>query len=1063
MKHRVLLLGGMLWAWAVVIAGGVLAHEPAQAFLDALRDRNYFDSAIEYLAQAENNPAVSDAFKELIPYERGTTLVRGAAQERDVLAREQQLDEAQKALAGFVKAKPENLRAVAARSQLGNLTVERAKSRITRAKKLPAAEQQKLLKESRELYEEASKLFTGIVEELRAKLKTYPAALDEKADAKRIEERNQYRGDFLQAQLLAALTREEIADTLTKDSKEWKEALTTAADAYKKIYEDYRTRIAGLYARMYQGRCLQKLGKHKEASAFFNELLAQADSPNEFRTLKLQTMALAVDSWMAQKLYPEIIDRPAKMAESARPGDERDYSEQLLTIRLAVAQASKAYVDQLKAKNPRDAEIRRLVKTGREFATKVSKAGDADQKKEAQKLLVDFGAAEPENANRPQPKTFAEAKTAATEAMDSVQTANLVIRTLTGAGSKQDKETQSKVAESRQQVTKAQADAAYYSRLAIKLADSDTDLNDVNFVRYLLCWLLYGEKNYYDAIVLGDFVAKRYPDSQGARQCARIALASYQGLYAQAAEDDREFEGQQVQAMADYILKKWPGQPEADEALSTLIVFMIRAKKLDQALAYLGQIPVDSAQRGEAELKTGQALWTSYLENSKQIREWQNGTQPPPEGVDLEAQRNDLEELKTKARQTLADGVERMRKSGEISRVLVTAVLALSQLYVDTGEAGKAVKLLEEPKIGTLTLLEKNDAAVQDDTIAQESYKTGLRAYISSLGEKGVDAKGAIAKARRIMDALKKRMGAEAQGQQRLVSIYVSLAQDLKRQMEIADKGTKGVLSEGFETFLKEVATDATELNTLNWVGDTYLAMGEALGTNLRTLTKQGKGFYEKAAEMYQRILDKGRSDPNFLPPAMATAIRIKLAKAKKYGGDYTGARDIFEGILKASPTVLPAQVEAARMYQDWGGTGKAQEHHYLDAIVGARPDKAKNGKNTIWGWGEIARVTANNPQFREQFYDARYNLAQCRYQYALAQTDEKNKKEQLLRAKSDISVTAGLYPELGGEEKKKQFDGLLRSIQKALGEPAEGLRNLKSPVAPAKNSSSKESGAVGK
>src|SRR5262249_3972633 len=150
-------------------------------------------------------------------------------------------------------------------------------------------------------------------------------------------------------------------------------------------------------------------------------------------------------------------------------------------------------------------------------------------------------AVDPDAGTRPQPKTFAEAKTAATEAMDSVQTTNLVIKALTGPGAKQDKETQTKVAESRQQVTKAQADAAHFSRLALKLADSETDLNDLNLVRYLLCWLLYGEKNYYDAIVLGDFVAKHYPDSQGARQCARIALASYQGLYAQAAEDDREF------------------------------------------------------------------------------------------------------------------------------------------------------------------------------------------------------------------------------------------------------------------------------------------------------------------------------------------------------------------------------------------------------------------------------------------------------------------------------------------------------------------------------------------
>jgi hypothetical protein len=151
------------------------------------------------------------------------------------------------------------------------------------------------------------------------------------------------------------------------------------------------------------------------------------------------------------------------------------------------------------------------------------------------------------------------------------------------------------------------------------------------------------------------------------------------------------------------------------------------------------------------------------------------------------------------------------------------------------------------------------------------------------------------------------------------------------------------------------------------------------------------------------------------------------------------------ESILKASPMVLPAQIEAARLYQDWGGTGKGQEENYVRAIVGARPDKSKNNKNTIWGWGEIARMTANNGQFKDQFYDARYNLALCRYNYALAQQDAKKKAEQLQRAKSDIALTAGLYPELGGEDRKRQFDTLLKTIQKSLGEPTDGLRALQS------------------
>lgn len=1032
-------------AW---VAGTMLcasAHEPAQAFLDGLRERNYFDIALDYLASAEKDPSISDSFKETILYEKGTTLVQGAKLQRDSALREQQLDEAQKTLQQFITAKPQHLYAIAARSQLGNVIVERARNRVEKSKKVTAAEKATLQKQARDLYEQGGKVFTALVEELRTKLKSYPSpsALDEKKDAKRIEERDRYRMDFLQAQLLAAATTEEIADTMAKDSKEWTQTLTAAADAYKKIYEDYRKWIAGQYARMYQARCLQKLGKHKEASTFLNELLANDDKDEAFRKLRLKAMALAVESWMAQQIYPEITERAAKMVESARPSEER--TDDMLLIRLTVAKACKAYADQLKAKNQRDPQIRKLLRDGRAYVTFLTRFPN-DYQEAARRLLPEFAGGDVETAARPDPKTFAEAKNAAKDAIDGMQTANLLLKTLPARLATlkpaDRNELQKQLDEAKQNAAKGQSDAMHFCRLALKLADGETNIDDLNLVRYLLCYLLYSEKSYYDAIVIGDFQAKRYPDSQGARQCAKIVLASYVNLYGESDDDDKEYETRQIAATADYIVKKWPDQPEADEALNTLIPFMIRAGKLDQAQAYLAKIPTDSPQRGTAELKMGQALWADYLSTSKQIRDWENGVQPLPEGADLASQKRELDELKSKARQTLADGVERMRKSGETSKVLATAVLSLAQIYVDTSEAGKAIELLEDPKIGVLTLVKNNDPAVSDEGIVEETYKTTLRAYISSLAGK-VDAAATMEKARGVMEALKAHLAKTADGQQTLVKIFVALARDLQRQMEIADAEAKKTLGVGFESFLKEVAADATELNVMNWVGDTYLGMGESFGTSLKNLTPQAKGYFVKAAEMYQKILDKGKSEASFLPAQMATSVRIKLARAKKFVGDYIAAANMLESILKASPTVLPAQIEAARLYQDWGATGKNQHENYVRAIVGARPDKSKNDKNTIWGWGEIARMTANNPQFREQFYDARYNLALCRYQYALAQGDAKEKTKQLKLAKSDIALTAGLYPDLGGDEKKRQYDNLLKNIQKSLGEPTDGLKAL--------------------
>jgi hypothetical protein len=1062
MKRKTTCLAALVIS--VLAASRSEAVEPAQAFLDGLRERGYFDVAIEYLNAAQNNPNVPVQFKETLPYEKGVTLVKGARQQRDPALREKQLDEGQQVLTQFVTSQPNHLLSVAARSELGNVIVERARSRVEKSSKVTPADKATLLKEANGLYTEAVTTFTALSTELKEKLKGYPAAMDEKKDAKRVEERDRFRQDFLQSQLLVAAAREEMVETLPKGSKEWTDTLTQATADYKDVYEKYRTRLAGLYARMYQGRCLYKLGKPKEASAIFGELLANPDEPDAFRTLKVKAMALAVESWAAQGLSLEIIDKAGKLVDTARPTEDR--TDEVMGMRLAVARACKAYAAELAKKTPRDPQIKLLLTNGRKLVTYVQKF-PGDHQEAARKLLPEFSGGDAEAiAERKEPKDFTEARTLAKEAIDAMQSSNLLIKTLPGriatikdAAEKADLEKQ--LEEARTTVGKAQQDALYYCRLASKLVNRETDIEDVNLIRYLLCYLLYNEASYNDAVILGEFLARRYPESQGARPSAKIAMASYLKLYTENQTDDKAYESAKIISIADYIVKKWPDQPEAPEALNTLIPFMIREKKLKEAQDYLGQIPADSPHRGNAELKTGQALWASYLDNSQQIREWENDPTLMPEGTDLAARKAELAELKSKAKQTLVDGVGRMQASGEVNNVMATAVLSLAQIYVDTNEAAKAVTLLEDPKVGVLTLVKNNDESVNKPGFPEETYKTALRAYISSLAAGGGDAAASVEKAKAIMESLKQQMGKTPEGQARLVAIYVSLARDLQRQMEIADPEVKKSLGLGFETFLKEVAADATELNILNWVAETYRGMGESFGTHIRNVPQDSietaKKYYGQAADTYQKILDMGKAKQGFLTPAMTTQLRLQLAKTKRSMGDYVASMDMFEAILKAQPSMLPVQIEAARTYQDWGSFKDSHEN-YMRAIVGGRPDKNnadpnKKSKNIIWGWGEIARMTAptgaGSSQYKDQFHEARYNLALSRYNYAVAQKDATEKKKNFQRAKTDIAVIAGFYPDLGGDKWKGQYDALLKNIQKALGERPLGLQALQT-AAPA-------------
>ncbi|MCE9526391.1 MAG: tetratricopeptide repeat protein, partial [Planctomycetales bacterium] len=479
------------------------------------------------------------------------------------------------------------------------------------------------------------------------------------------------------------------------------------------------------------------------------------------------------------------------------------------------------------------------------------------------------------------------------------------------------------------------------------------------------------------------------------RQCAKIAMSAFLKLYAQAKPDDRDFESQQIVRICDYIVKKWPDQPEAEDALNTLIPFMIREKRLDKALEFLNKIAADSPNRGIAELKTGQALWAGYLEGQREVREWDQDPASAPEGDVVTKRKAELEELKKQAKSILIAGVERMQAAGEISNVVATAVLSLAQIYVDTNEPAKCVEKLEDPKLGVLTLIKAKHPSTQKEGFEVEAFKIALRAYISTLGT-SKDTAGTIKKAKDMMDLLEKSMGNTPDGKLKLIAIYVALARDLQTQLEIADPKSKEALGQGFKVFLEEVSKGATELNVLYWVAETYRGMGESFLTTKNVVPADAKVYLEKAIEIYNKILGMGKTNKNFLTANMADSIRMQIAKTNRTLNKYKEAMDLFEEILRVSPTKLPVQVEAARSYQTWG-----------------------------------------------RFHEARYNLALCLYNLALNEKDPTIKTNDLKSAKLSIAQTLGLY-DPPGPKWEAQYDTLLKKIQKSLNEPLTGIESLK-------------------
>ncbi len=86
---------------------------------------------------------------------------------------------------------------------------------------------------------------------------------------------------YIQAQLRLALLLYEEAQNWDKGSAENRKLLINAADAFETIHARYRQMVAGLYARMWEGKCFEERDDLAKALGLYNELLGHGgDKPS---------------------------------------------------------------------------------------------------------------------------------------------------------------------------------------------------------------------------------------------------------------------------------------------------------------------------------------------------------------------------------------------------------------------------------------------------------------------------------------------------------------------------------------------------------------------------------------------------------------------------------------------------------------------------------------------------------------------------------------------------------------------------------------------------------------
>jgi len=996
----------------------VWAEEPVDAYLAALQDRGYFDVAIRYLDRMANSQLAPDGFKDDVAYKSGMLMVTAARSTKNAQLRQDRLNQAQQSLDKFIKSQPEHPSVSLARNQLGNILVERARGLKSRAEKDPSGGDQ-LFKQSFDIYEQAHAALVESKKEIGEQYKRLVSMRDKESKS----QLNKIKTQYIETYLEIGRVLFEQAKTVKGDENLNKEKLLDAASAFDEVAQKYRSVGASLTATLYQGECYQLLGEQKRSLTYFTELLQNPNNSPPVRILKTKALARAIDSWLAtdKKNGPDKSIKTATEWIKTKRGAE-DRQSAWLEFRLSLA---KAHLEKSKIADG-DAQSKRALNDAREIARDLAKR-KSDVQAEAQQLLVSMGngvdPAETEIIDPNKVTTFAEARDAAKASLDRMKLSTTTVSLLSSQlKSVTDPQRRTEI-ESKIAAAKTEAEAKSAETLALfERADTlatDDNANDLHSVRYYLAYLHYTRKNYRRASVLASHTALNYPESVAAKQCANVAIAARQRLYQELPAEDRDAQTQSITKLGELIISQWPGEPQADSALSTLLDVAISRGDTEKAEQYLSKIPAASAKRATAELRYGQTLWREYLIG---VIAKQKG-----EGTKSDAQMNDL---KTRAQEVLAKGVERS-VGQQPNESAIRGALSLAKIYVDAGKPSDALDLLAMDGIGSLSLVQSHSPwSKKIPGLAIDAYSTAIRAHVATAASSG-DSQASISAAQDMLTALQNDLKNQPNGEKKMIGIYVGLARDLERQLAIAPPSSKDALSKGFESFMEKAAEGTSDVAILNWVADTFYGMGNGLIEGTKR-SPEAQRYFMKARSAYARVLDAVKSDSK-LPASRMQQIQVRQAMTLRQLGKFEESLEILAELLREN-RFLNIQIEAAKTLQRWGDSGNADA--FKEAIVGSHP--GNNGRNLIWGWARIAKLVSKSDKSRDSFHEARYNTALCRYKLAKSLSGAEQ-TTTYKRAKSDITATQQLY-DLGDASQRKRYESLLRTIQKNLGEPATGF-----------------------
>jgi hypothetical protein len=163
----------------------------------------------------------------------------------------------------------------------------------------------------------------------------------------------------------------------------------------------------------------------------------------------------------------------------------------------------------------------------------------------------------------------------------------------------------------------------------------------------------------------------------------------------------KEFVFNQLQSLAEYLLKTWPNAEESQQAANLLVQLALIAGDLDKAKNYVA-VATNTSSGGKLRRQLGLSLWDDYNKHFRRV----GPTLPTPPW-----------QLQDNLRMThCGKGVMDGGTSEKADVVAVEAALALINLWAIDGKMDDASKLLDDHRKGPLDLLEANADLAKEGT-----------------------------------------------------------------------------------------------------------------------------------------------------------------------------------------------------------------------------------------------------------------------------------------------------------------------------------------------------------